>query len=402
MKVLIINTKLDEGGAAKIALKIHKYINNSLNIESIYAYGRGKKLKNDLYFRFSYKLEVYLHVILSRITGISGIGTYFSTKRILKYIKENNVDLIHIHNIHGYYIDLMFLNKIQQLNIPVVWTLHDGWILTGRCAYLGECKKWEKGCKSCEYMNLYPKAYFDASKFMWYLKRKYLANKNVILVSPSKWLYKNIKKSYNRNNVMIIPNGIDINLFKPYNKNLIRKKLNLPTGKNIILFIAADLSDIRKGASYFFEAVNNIKDENLIVLTVGKTYRNNIKFNFNIIELGYIYNEKKLAMIYSASDIFCITSLEENFPTTVLESMACGTPVVGFNTGGIPEQILPDCGVVVEKCNIKDLSDNIKNLISNKDRINKMGDNARKKVVEYYSLDKMCNKYIDLYKQTRG
>lgn len=400
VNVLIINTKLSEGGAAKIALTIHKYISKCEEVHSVYAYGRGEVLRNSSYFKFTNKFEIYLSGIITRLTGIQGKGAYLSTKKISKFIRYNKINLVHIHNIHGYYINLSIIEEIKKMDIPIIWTLHDGWALTGRCAFLGECHKWKNGCGNCKDLSAYPKSHIDTTKLMWNFKRAILKNLNnrCVLVTPSIWLYEIMAKSNINKKISIIPNGIDVDKFKPYNRLIIREKLEISNDKNVVLFASADLRDIKKGARYFFEAINLIDVTDLLVLIVGKKYGCQLKLNHKIIELGYIHDENKLAQIYSASDIFCVTSLEENFPTTVLESMACETPVIAFKTGGIPEQILPDCGLIVEKKDVKDLSNKIQYLLSNKEITKKMGKNARKKVLEKYTIKKMCSNYLNLYK----
>ncbi|SDD18947.1 glycosyltransferase [Halanaerobium congolense] len=398
MNILQLNTSYNKGGAAQIARYIYKEINKFYQFNSFFLYGRGNKNKDVL--KFAYKPEIYLHATITRLTGCEGLGSYYSTKKLIEYIESNDIDLIHLHNIHGYYLNLTFINYLKRNNYPVVWTLHDAWSFTGSCAYHFECEKWKNGCGNCPNLRTYPKNYVDKSKNMWDKKRKLFSyDWNPVIITPSKWLANEVKKSFLKGHkIKVINNGININTFQPRNNNNIREELNISLNKKVILFVAADLEDERKGAKYFFEALSHFKNENYMVVTIGKKYEENFNdMNIEIKQLGYIYERDKLSEIYSMADLFCITSLDDNFPTTVLESLASGTPVVGFNVGGISEQISGNCGVVVETGNSKQLFNKIKLIFENEKLNNEMANNAREKAVSNYSIEKMVNKYIKVY-----
>lgn len=338
--------------------------------------------------------------MITRLTGFEGVGSYFSTKNLIKYIENNNIDLIHLHNIHGYYLNLEFINYLKENGYNVVWTLHDAWSFTGSCAYYFNCKKWDNSCGNCPNIKTYPENYIDQSSNMWARKRKLFSSGwKPVIITPSKWLADEAKKSFLKDHkIKVINNGININIFKPRNNKIIREKLNIPLNKKVILFVAADLQDERKGAKYFFEALKHIKNKNYMVVTIGKKYEN--KFNnidIEIKQLGYIYDREKLSEIYSMSDIFCTTSLDEVFGLTVTEALSSGTPVVAFDVGGITEQIKDGCGFTVKIKNLKKLAQKIKLLLENKKLNEKMSEKARKKVVNNYSIEKMVNEYIKVY-----
>ncbi len=401
MRILIVNTEYMRGGAAQIARILHNDINNIAGFQSYFAYGRGKEVTDQKVFKFAFPFEIYLHAFITRLTGLQGYGTYLSTKKLERFILKEKFNLIHLHNIHGYYLDLSLVKFLGKINIPIVWTLHDGWPLTGRCAYTFKCDRWKTGCGNCPNLSLYPKTYFDTSAFMWNKKKEiFTSGWNPVIVSPSQWLANKVKGSYLKKfRVKIIPNGIDTNFFKPKDKKEIRRKLKVPIDKKVILFVAADLKDERKGVKYLVKALNYIKADNWILLTVGKKINFNVdvKVPNTIIQFGYIADETLLSDIYNVADVFCISSLDDNFPNTVLESMSSGVPVVGFKVGGIPEQVTEDCGILVEPKDAKSLGKALEKVINDREIRGKFSQNSRKRALEKFSIDKFVGNYIALY-----
>lgn len=401
MKALMVNTEYHRGGAARIAKTLHDALNTSSEFQSYFAYGRGPKAEDSKAFRFAWQPEVYLHAFLTRITGLQGYGSWLSTKRLANFINRKELDLIHLHNLHGYYLDLSFVRSLGKLGIPVIWTLHDGWPLTGRCAYWFECDRWKTGCSHCPDLSRYPKTYLDNSAFMWKRKNAIFAQGwSPVIVCPSQWLADRVKESYlNKYCVATIPNGIDTETFNPREKMAVRKRLGIPAEKRVILFVAADLRDERKGVRYFFESLQHIKADNYMVLTLGKRLdlKGRLKKAAEIKHLGYIADRGLLSEIYSSADVFCISSLDDNFPTTVLESLACGTPIVGFEVGGIPEQVTEDCGILVPPGDAQGLGEAITKLLQDDDLREKMSTNCRARAVTHYTLEKFRDRYIELY-----
>ncbi|MFC2106169.1 glycosyltransferase [Candidatus Bipolaricaulota bacterium] len=315
--------------------------------------------------------------------------------------RRQEFDLIHLHNIHGYCLNLSIAGSLAELGTPVVWTLHDAWPLTGRCAYSLQCDRWKNGCGQCPDMSRYPKGHFDTSAFMWKRKKAAFTQQwNPTIVCPSKWLADQVRESYLRKSrIEIIPNGIDTDTFTPKEKATARKRLGLPLKKKIVLFVAADLADERKGARYFFESLQHIKGDDWMVLTLGKRVNLSGKLpeRVDVKQLGYISNRDSLAEMYSVADVLCVSSLDEVFGLVVTESMACGTPVVGFRVGGILEQITDDCGALVEPRDVKGLGEAITKLLQDDDLREKMSVNCRDRAVAEYSISKFRDRYVSLY-----
>ena len=397
----MVNTEFDRGGAAQIARTLFQSLNQKSEFEGYFAYGRGKKINDEGAIRFAYLPEVYFQGLLTRCFGLQGYGSWFSTKRLEKIIIKEKFDLIHLHNIHGYYLNLDFIKFLGKLDIPVVWTLHDGWALTGRCAYLFDCEKWKDGCEKCSDLNRYPKTFIDSTSFMWKKKKNYFSSGwNPVIVCPSQWLADRVKESYLKDyQVKVVPNAVDIEVFKSKNKNSIREKYGIPIRKKIILCLAADFEDERKGIKYFFESLKYITTKNWMVVTAGKVvnYDKIKEVDFEIRQMGYIKDKNEISDIYNIADIFCISSLDDNFPTTVLEALACGVPVVGFRVGGIPEQVTEGCGIMVKSKDIEALGKAMERLLTNDEMRRNFGENCRKRVLQNYTIEKFTDNYMKVY-----
>jgi len=399
IKVLTINTSFKKGGAAIIANTLHSNFNShpELGIKSYFAYGRGNtEDKNSI--KITSNIEFLFNAMLMRTFGIGSINVN-SGKRLLNLLHSNKFDIIHLHNIHGYYFDLNILKYFEQAKIPIIWTLHDAWIVTGRCAYFGECNRWRHGCGNCSQKGAYPKTWLiDNSKFMYKKKHEMIKTlKKVTFITPSKWLANIVQQDFNKP-IFVINNGVDTEIFKRISKDKKQKicrKYDLTPIKTKILFVAANLSDERKGVKYIIDIINNLTTEKLEIITIGKKFPKEL-INKKIKQLGFIAERKELAQIYGIADIFISTSIDDNFPTTVLESMASGLVVLSFSSGGIPEQI-NDVGFLFEKGDIKSILSTIRELIKNKKSLLHMQKKSRERAVRLFSLKKFLNNYRKLY-----
>jgi len=236
---------------------------------------------------------------------------------------------------------------------------------------------------------------------MWKRKKEHFARDwNLTMVCPSRWLADKVRESYlNKYQINIIPNCVNIEIFKPKDKISIRKKLGIPINKKLILYVANDLRNERKGFFYFLQALKFLKIKNWMVITVGeKTHLDEkMRMIVDIKQIGYVSDQNFISEVYSAVDVFCISSLEENFPITVLESLACGIPVVGFKVGGIPEQVPEECGILVPPRNSKALGKVLMNLLQDDKLRENMSNNCRAHCVAHYTIEKFRERYIKLY-----
>lgn len=397
MKVLQINSVFKYGSTGRIVKDLMDNLEEK-NHTCMVAYGRGEKESCVRIFNISLNIEVNLHGIISRITDKHGFYSKMATKRLIKKIREYNPDIIHLHNLHGYYINLEILfNYLKEENKSVVWTLHDCWAFTGHCSHFDfiKCDKWMKKCFKCPQQKNYPKSLvFDNSEWNFQMKKKIFSGlSNMIIVTPSRWLNELVKKSFlSEYPTQVIHNGIDLDIFKP-KEGIFRAKYKLEN-KFIILGVANVWND-RKGLEIFLELSKKI-DENSIIVMVGLSKKQKRSLPPNIIGICRTNNINELVEIYSDADVFINPTLEDTFPTTNIESIACGTPVITFNTGGCSEIIDDSCGKVIEK-NFNILLKSIKN-ISKKDLYKKRCLDKAKKFNKFDKFDE----YIKIYEMIGG
>lgn len=340
-------------------------------------------------------LENTIHYFMGRTIGFNGCFSVLATKRLVKKMKKDKVDIIHLHNIHGYCINLFVLFRfIKKNNIKLVWTLHDCWSFTGHCPYfdIANCEKWKDGCQKCPQINRYPSSIFDDSKYMYKLKKKLLGDlKNVVLVTPSEWLANQIKDSFLKNNtVNVINNGIDLNIFKPTSSTYRNKWMC--EEKKIILGVA-NCWEYKKGLDVFIELASILDDEYQIVL-VGTDEKVDEILPANVISIHRTKNQEELSKIYTAADLFINPTREDNFPTVNIEALACGTPVLTFNTGGSPEIINKTCGSIVKKDDVEALYDELIRIFSDVP----YSEEACRKRAKYFDAENNYKKYVELFK----
>ena len=313
------------------------------------------------YFGFSF--ENMLHHHLAKLCGLHGQFSYLGTRELLQALDRFQPDLIHLHNLHNWSISLpMLFAYIKKQGIRTIWTLHDCWSFTGQCPYFAmvQCEKWKIGCHHCPQIHTYPDSLVDMTKFMWKQKKKWFTGlQDMTLVTPSQWLVDLVKQSYlHEYPVVRIGNGIDLNIFKP-TKSDFRKKYALE-GKTILLGVAFDWGK-RKGLDVFIELAHRLDEKYKIVL-VGTTAEVDALLPKNIVSIYRTDHQQQLAKIYSAADLFVNPTREENYPTVNMESLACGTPVLTFRTGGSPEIITPETGAVIDYDNIDAMEHEIRRI----------------------------------------
>lgn len=355
MNVFEINI-LDAGSTGKIMLQIAKKLRDAghtvftvsnIGLSSL----KNLKRKDDkFHFYMNGFIPFAIHYKIGGFFGFNGFFSIMPTLRLLYFMKKKKVDLIHLHNIHNFCFNIPLLfHFIKKNHIPVIWTLHDCWTFTGRCPYfvLTKCNLWKKGCHNCIYAkNAYPHTYLDTSRMMWNLKKKWFAGiDNCALITPSQWLADLVKQSFMRDYPLnVINNGIDLSIFKPTESDF-RKKFNLQN-KKIVLGVAFGWT-VRKGLDVFIELAKRLPSDYSIVL-VGTDDNVDKLLLPNIISIHQTQNQNELAEIYSSVDVFANPTREEVLGMVNIESLACGTPVITFKTGGSPECIDETCGVVVE------------------------------------------------------
>ena len=366
MKVLQINTVCGSGSVGRIAVDIVHTVEEAGG-EGMVAYGRRTAPDNVTSWKFGSNLDMGIHVLHTFFQGEHGFASGKQTEKLIEKIREYDPDIIHLHNVHGFYLDVEALFRyLKQAGKPVVWTLHDCWSFTGHCAhfdYIG-CMKWKDGCESCpQYKNVYPYALFKDNSRGNYIRKKkaFTGVPKLTIVTPSRWLAGFVKESYlGEYPVRVIPNGIDLDKFRPADKGL-RQRLHMEE-KFIILGVAG-MWEERKGYAYFEELADRLDDSFQIIL-IGLSKQKMKKLHPKIHGVMRTESIEELAEYYSMADVYVNTTLEDTFPTTNLEALACGTPVITFATGGSVESVDEETGRIVPKGDTDALEEAIRDLRS--------------------------------------
>ncbi|MBU9725175.1 glycosyltransferase [Diplocloster modestus] len=346
------------------------------------------KLKDHIYIGSI--LSRSIHRLISNYTGIHGIGSYFATKRFLSKVERTKPKVIHLHNLHGSYIHLPLLFRFikSHPDIQVVWTLHDCWAFTGNCPHfiMLDCEQWKTQCRQCAYEG-YPKGRIDQTSKMYKFKKRWFTGcRNLTIVTPSKWLANLTKQSFlSEYPVTVIYNGINTEIFSPGYPD-IRNKYGIEMSKFIILGVSFSWG-YRKGLDVFLKLASLLPNEFQIIL-VGISEEQKSDLPGNMITIPKTNNLEELAAIYSSADVFLNPTREDNFPTVNLEALACGVPVLTFDTGGSPEAINQNTGMIVNENNLSEVLQSLKTHNFKKSDCITRGREfaAEKKYLEYINL----------------
>lgn len=415
MRVLIVNTSENTGGAAVAANRLKEALNNNGIKAKMLVRDKESdditvaQLNKSWHQKWDFLWErfvIYMRLHFKRdnlfLIDIANAGTDITKTREFK-----EADVIHLSWINQGMLSLKGIRKILESHKPVVWTMHDLWPASSICHYARNCRNYEKQCGNCPLLPGNGSSN-DLSARIWRKKRKILERNSILFVTCSRWLADKAKKSglLSGQKVISIPNPIDSRAFAKENREEARLYAGLPEGKKLILFVSQRVTDKRKGMDYFITAINKMveahpemKDNCGIAILGGKAEELADKLPLPSYPLGYVSEEKKIASIYNSVDLFVLPSLEDNLPNTIMEAMACGVPCVGFNTGGIPEMIdhLKN-GYVAEYKSSDDLARGIHWVLSEADH-QSLSNEAMKKVNQCYSQYAVAMKYIEAYNQ---
>ncbi len=390
--LLQINVTANWGSTGKIAEDIGKLL-ISKGWESHIAYGRGNSQSASHLIRIGNDFDMNIHGLQSRMFDNHGLASKHATKSFIKKIRNIKPDIIHLHNIHGYYLNYPLLFEyLKSWGGPVVWTLHDCWPFTGHCAYydFGECNRWKDGCEKCPQLRSYPASYWADNSAVNYLKKKeaFLNCPNLTLVPVSHWLREELSKSFLYGyKCEAIHNGIDISVFHPCGKNKDK------SGRFKILGVAS-VWDERKGLNEFLKLRERLNDDYDITLVgLNKKQISNLPSGISGIERTN--NVDELVSLYSNADVYVNPTLEDNFPTTNLEALSCGTPVITYDTGGSPEAIDDRTGYIIPRQDVVSLAKKIEYIHENNPF---KSIDCRKRAEDFYDKNKAFENYINLYK----
>ena len=344
--------------------------------------------------------------LISRFSDSFGLNYIFvfNSFQILKQSIYKNADILNFHNLHGGYFNYLAMAKLTQSK-SAVFTLHDMWSFTGHCAYSFDCQKWKTGCGQCPYPETYPKIKRDSTALEWKLKKWVYQHSNLAIVCPSQWLTEQAEQSIlNCFPIHHIPNGINIQEYQPLDPDICRQVLDLPLNKKILLFGAQSLSDPRKGGDLLLKSLQNIPQslkQDLILLTFGdggEQFQSHI--DITVLSLGYISGDRLKSIAYSAADLFLFPTRADNLPLVLQESMACGTPLISFHVGGVPELVRSGVtGELAQPENILEFTQKIIELLEDTNKREVLSKNCRHIAKTEYSIELQTDRYVQLYQQ---
>lgn len=398
MNLIHISYSDKVGGSARSAYRIHKGLEN-LGIKSFMFVGYKVRNDNSVEFISGNKFFQTTNRIFGKIGDVLGLQfiTYFISFRILFTKEYKESDAIQLYNLHGKYFSLIILYFMK--NKKVYLRLSDMWSFTGNCAYAYDCDKWLNGCGKCHNIHQEIDMYYDTTGFMWRVKKFLFSRLDLTVIAPSKWMLREAQKSpiFQNAKFHYIPNGIDIQAFKPKDKDIARLELNINRDKNIVMFSADSLKNKRKGSTYLLEALKKIKNKNKILILLVGHGEMSID-GFEVVNLGDIKDDRKMAASYSAADVFVLPTLADNLPNSIIESMSCGTPVVSFNIGGVPDILKhKETGWLADYKNSDSLAEGIEYILF----ADIVGDTISKKCREIvendYSQEIEIEKFKNLY-----
>ena len=416
MKIIHLSTSDLNGGAAIAAYRIYKAQLKNSNINSQFMVQRKKSNDDTVtaigvssFYTFLSNLLIWVDELTIRMLSenLKGRFTFpFFGRDLTKNKLLMECDIVNLHWINGAFLSLNSLEKLKQLNKPIVWTQHDMWAFTGGCHYTDGCVNFIRSCSNCP--KLIFKSENDFSAKIFSRKKTIFDNMNLTIVSSSNWLAEETERSQllKTKKSYVIPTPIDFEIYRPINKEKSRIDMRLPLDKKLVLAGAMNLKDERKGFLYLIQALQIIYDSNnklcsdIELVVFGKLDENILnKIPFKVNQLGRLINEGDIVKAYNTADIYLAPSLEDNLPNTIMEAMSCGIPVVAFNVGGIPDMIDDGInGLLAQLKSSKKLAKSIELILSDEELRKKFSLAAREKVIKNFDQNIIAKKYFDLYK----
>lgn len=412
MKVLILSTHDDFGGAERCAFRLHKGLNR-IGINSFMLVAHKHSDLHNVYLGNRGKLQRSISLVIPKLEKLyTNCYTYSTTKKpnvqfspslfstcftFEEYVNSINPDIIHVHYLSHSFLSL---KRLVSLKIPIVWTMHDMWIFTGGCHYDQECGRYVQSCGKCKILN--SNKVKDLSSKVYERKNNILKKiQNISFIASSNWMKDSALSSslLSSRNVSRIQTGVDTTVFRPAGKFTARDAFNLPQRKKIILFGAMNsTSDPRKGFKYLKEAIYQIRDKDIEIVIFGASHGDEIDaLPFPVHFLGRLTNDNAISLAYSCADVMMVPSIQENLANTIMESLSCGTPVVAFKLGGNPDMIEHKVnGYLSDPFDANDLANGI-DWVINKSDWNTMSRNARSKAVKYYEITDVAKLHKNYY-----
>jgi len=402
MNVLHVNQSDIKGGAGIAGYRLHQCL-LSKKIPSKLLVDEAKVNSLDISILDRRR---YVEAITGRLSWRLGLNyiNITSTTQIVDHTFYKQAEVLNFHNLHGGYFNYLALPKLTAAK-PAVFTLHDMWSFTGHCAYSFDCDRWKLGCGNCPYLDTYPSVARDSTHLEWKLKRWVYNRSHLTIVTPSQWLANLAKESLlNRFPIYTIPNGLDVTIYRPLDPALCKQAAEIPVQKKVLLFLAQSLKDPRKGSDLLIQALQALPaslTQDIVLLVLGEGGEIfDTAVDIPVVSLGYIGGDRLKALAYCAADIFVFPTRADNLPIVLQESMACGTPMVSFAVGGVPELVRPgQTGLLARPEDPTDLAAKIIELLEDDDLRQRMAKTCRDVAVAEYSIELQADRYIALYRQ---
>lgn len=401
MNILHINQSDLSGGAAIAGYRLH---------QSLLAQGVDSKMLAGRVETYSERVAPtyhnrYLEIKFAQLIKFTSLNyiTQVGSFRLPQHPFYQAADALNFHNLHSGYFNYLAIPTLTK-HKPAIFTLHDMWSFTGHCGYSFDCDRWKIGCGQCPYPDTYPEIKRDNTHIEWKLKNWAYRRSNLTIVAPSRWLVEQAKASMlNQFPIHHIPYGIDTEAYQPLNQAQCRGLLGIPADKKVLMFAAFLITDTRKGSDLLMKALQQLpttlKSE-LLLLTIGAgSDKLGEVVGIQTIYLGHISNDRLKAIAYSAADLFLLPTRADNLPLVLQESLACGTPMISFKIGGVPDLVRPGItGYLAAPNDAADLSRGILELLEDQNLRDQMRQNCRAIALDEYPLQQQADRYIELYR----
>lgn len=405
MNVLHINQSDIVGGAAIAAYRLHQGLIND-GVGSKLLVGNPQAESNDV---APTPRSPFIERQTSRLAWRLGLNyvNLLSSFRIPREEFFSEADVVNFHNLHGSYFNYLALPRLTKAK-PSVWTLHDMWSFTGHCGYSMDCERWKHGCGHCPYLDVNPPIKRDGTRIEWKLKSWVYSRSKLVVVTPSRWLAQLARESILKSfRIVCIPYGIDTHTFKPSDRLEARARLGLPKDRKIVMFASEDLSDRRKGSDLLERALEllpgSLKSGVLLLLLGGKAKRLDRIGGIEAVSLGYVADDEQKVLAYSAADVFVLPTRIDNLPLVLQESMACGTPMVSFDVGGVRDLVIPgETGYLARPEDCADLAYGISTMLGAENESGDLRNRCREKACTEFDISLMVKRYCEIYQAVIG
>jgi putative colanic acid biosynthesis glycosyltransferase len=397
MRILQVDVNYGQSSTGKIVQTLHRE-HRARGHESWVRYGRGPEVEEDFVRRIANPAEVHAHAALTRITGLTGAYSPLATRALIHDIESIQPDVVHLHELHGYYINYIeIVRHLRSKAIPVVWTFHCEFMYTGKCGHAHDCERWMAHCGRCPQKGVYPASLtFDFTSQMLAQKRAALSGwKQLVICCPSQWLADRVRRSFLGDlAIERVFNGINTEgAFYPRPSEDVRSRLGLGTSR-VLLAVASNLADPAKGGDWMLKLSERMRDVPIKLVLVGLDEPIELP---NVIAMPAVSDQNTLAELYSVADLLVLPSRRETFSLVCAEALACGTPVVGFSSGAPAEVAPAGYGIFVPHGDLDGLEHVIRQELFGLPTLYSR-EQCRQFAVERYSDTIMSESYLDVYR----